>query len=153
MGPLVLGRGDEFDAVGFVYPGQDVREIDKRIRNLPDSDVLVLAAGANNIEKCSQDECKQEIFRLFDNVSRKRPQKPVIMSKIPLRFDKPELNEKIQGVNSYIESETAKRHNWYLLTHDCNKSDYKRDKLHFNKLAAAKYAHAIRHIIRANNLR
>ena len=151
VAPLVHGHGEEFSAVGFVYPGRDVREINKSIRNLPDSDVLVLAAGANNIEKHSEDECKRELFRLFDNVSKKRPDKLVIMSQIPFRSDKPFLNEKIEKVNAYIEIETGKRHNWRLLKHDCNRSDYKRDKFHFNKLGSAKYAHEIRHIIRSNN--
>ena len=132
----------------FVYPERDARYINKRIRNLPDSDVLVLAAGANNIEKNTVDECQQELFRLFDNVSKKRTQKLVIMSQIPLRFDKPDLNQNIVEVNAYIESEVEKRPNWRLLRHDCNRRDYKRDKLHFNKRGTAKYAHEIRHITR-----
>ena len=146
VAPLV-NIGEDFDAVGFVYPGRTARQINARIRHLPKSDVTVLAAGTNNIEKNSVDECKKELHELFDNVARKRANGTVIMSQIPLRYDKPYLNSKIKQVNTYIETETLKRPHWRLLKHELNSSDYS-DGLHFNDQGAAKYAHEIRHLIR-----
>ena len=145
VAPLVDGNG--FKATGFVYPGMTARQINARMRQIPSSDVTVLAAGSNNIETQPLEQCKEEIRQLIDNVARKRNNAVVVMSEIPKRIDKPALNNKIGIVNEYIISEIAKHKLWFLLTHDCIKSDYK-DGLHFNSLGIAKYAHGIRHKIR-----
>ena len=41
--------GSAIDAVGFVYRGCTARQINSRLRCIPQSDVLVLAAGTNNV--------------------------------------------------------------------------------------------------------
>ena len=145
VAPLVNGNG--FNATGFVYPGMTARQINARMRQIPRSDVTVLAAGSNNIETQLLEQCKEEIRQLIDNVARKRNNTVFVMSEIPKRIDKPALNNKMGIVNEHIISEIAKRKLWFLLTHDCMKSDYK-DGLHFNSLGIAKYAHGIRHKIR-----
>ena len=48
VAPLV--HDGSFEASGCVYPGHMARQINVHIRNIPASDVTVLAAGENNIE-------------------------------------------------------------------------------------------------------
>ena len=116
MAPLVNGRG--FDATGFVYPGRTARQINARIRDIPLSDVTVLAAGTNNIEQQTVTECTKELHQIIDNVAHKRRGKTVIMSLLPYRYDKPELCNKIDQVNDFISKEVCKQKHWYLLRHN-----------------------------------
>ena len=150
VAPLVHGKG--FDACGCVFPGRTARAINARIRNIPVTDVTVLAAGTNNIETQTVEECSKEIYQTIDNVARKRRQKPVVMSLLPHRYDKPKLNHKIDAVNDFIAQEVNKRPYWYLLKHNVSRDDFKSDGLHFNSRGTAKYAHEIRHIIRSIKL-
>ena len=96
VAPLVHGNG--FDACGCVFPGPTARAINARIRNIPATDVTILAAGTNNIETQIVEECSKEIYQTIDNVARKRRQRPVVMSLLPHRYDKPKLNHKIDAV-------------------------------------------------------
>ena len=146
VAPLVNGKG--FDATGFVYPGCTARQINARIRDIPLSDVTVLAAGTNNIEQQTVTECTKELHQIIDNVARKRRGKTVIMSQLPYRYDRPELCDKIDQVNDFISKEVNKQKHWYLLRHNLSRDDYKPDGLHFNSRGTAKYAHEIRHIVR-----
>ena len=147
VAPLV--HGGAFDATGHVYPGQTASQINVRIRHIPSSDVTVLATGTNNIGHQTLDQCKNEQAKTIDNVARKRERDIVIMGKIPKRYDKPELNTKIDYVNKFIAEEIAKRRKWFLMDVDLMTTDYKKDGLHFNKMGTAKYAHEIRHLIRS----
>lgn len=147
VAPLV-DHGDEFEAIGFAYPGRTAREINGRIKNIPDSDVLAIAAGTVNISSQSVNECTREIREVIDNVSRKRNGKPVIMSQIPRRRDDAVLNLKIDRVNDFIAKQIRTREHWHLLKHELNYRDYKRDGLHLNERGTAKYALEIRHILR-----
>ena len=147
VAPLV--HSDSFNATGFVYPGQTARQINARIRGIPSSDVTVLAAGTNNIEHQTIDQCKNEISQIIDNVARKRDKKVVIMGQIPKRLDKPHLNSKIDSVNRHISDEISKRKRWYFMNIDLKTSDYKKDGLHLNEIGTAKYALEIRHMIRS----
>ena len=107
VAPLVHGRS--FDATGFVYPGYTARQINARIRDIPVSDITVLAAGTNNIEEQTIDECTKEVHQTIDNVARKRRGKTVIMSQIPYRHDKPELCNKIDLANDFIMKEVSRQ--------------------------------------------
>ena len=73
VAPLVHGK--DCDASGYVYPGRTARQINAQIKHIPPSDVTVLAAGTNNIEKQPLGQCKEEIRQMIDNVSRKRKDK------------------------------------------------------------------------------
>ena len=119
-----------------------------KLTHIPPSDVTVLAAGTNNIEKQPLGQCKEEIRQMIDNVSRKRKDNIVIMSRIPPRHDKPILNKKIDDVNDFIVQELKQWKNWHILTHELSRDDFKKDGLHFNEIGRAKYAHEIRHIVR-----
>ena len=143
-GVAPLGHSDSFNATGFVYPGQTARQINARIRGIPSSDVTVLAAGTNNIEHQTIDQCKNEISQIIDNVARKRDKKVVIMRQIPKRLDKPHLNSKTD-----IPDEISKRNRWYFMNIDLKTSDHKKYGLHLNEIGMAKYALEIRHMIRS----
>ena len=147
VAPLV--HGGPFEATGYVYPRQTARQINSHIRHIPPSDVTVLAAGTNNIEHQTLEQCTREISQVIDNVARKRNGKIVIMGRIPVRHDKPHLNDKINCVNKFIAREIAKRNKWYLMNVELNITDYKKDGLHFNGTGTAKYALEIRHVIRS----
>ena len=151
VAPLVQGQG--FEATGYVFPGRTARQINGSLRNIPTSDITVLAAGSNNIADQPVKQCIDEIRQVIDNLSRKRVNRTVIMAEIPLRHDRPALNSKIMDVNKFIAGEVAKRKNWYLLSHDLRKSDYKSDGLHLNDVGCAKYSHEIRHVIRRTRVR
>ena len=151
VAPLVQGQG--FEATGYVFPGRTARQINGSLRNIPTSDIIVLAAGSNNIADQPVKQCIDEIRQVIDNLSRKRVNRTVIMAEIPLRHDKPVLNSKIMDVNKFIASEVAKHKNWYLLSHDLRKSDYKSDGLHLNDVGCAKYSHEIRLVIRRTRVR
>ena len=147
VAPMVHGRG--FHATGYVYPGHTARQINGHIKDIPaDSDITVIAAGTNNVEQHSVRECVTEIRQVIDNVARKRRDKHVIMSTLPYRYDRPDLNTKIDEINAFIADEVKTRNKWHLLRHDLSQRDYKRDGLHFNVSGVAKYAHEIRRIIR-----
>ena len=147
VAPMVHGRG--FHATGYVYPGHTARQINGHIKDIPaDSDITVIAAGTNNVEQHSVRECVTEIRQVIDNGARKRRDKHVIMSTLPYRYDRPDLNTKIDEINAFIADEVKTRNKWHLLRHDLSQRDYKRDGLHFNVSGVAKYAHEIRRIIR-----
>ena len=146
VAPLV--HGQDLDASGSVFPGRTARQINAEIRNIPTSDITVLAAGTNNIGTQTLEQCKEEIRQITDKVSRKRNNKTVIMSVIPHRHDKPHLNSKIDTVNTFIIREIAQRKNCHILKHDLSKSDLKKDGLHFNDSGTAKYALEVRHLVR-----
>ena len=150
VAPLVHEK--RFDASGYVFPGRTASQINASIRHIPDSDVTVLAAGTNNIERQPVEQCKKEIHHIIDNVARKRNKKTVIMCQLPHRYEKPELNVKINEVNDFIANEVRKRQHWYLLKHSLTREDFKSDGLHFNPCGTAKYAHEIRHMIRTVKL-
>ena len=143
-----INDGTHFDATGFAYPGHTAGQINKRIMNIPETEVTVLQCGTCNIEKQSVSDCTKEIGAVIDNVARKRSGKSVIMSLIPPRYGgKHYLNTKIDKVNEFIKSEVSKRGYWHLLQHDVDADDFY-DGLHFNTQGVAKYAHEIRHTIR-----
>ena len=148
---LIAGEqsdGSIIDAAAFVYPGCTARQINAQLRHISPTDVMVLAAGTNNISKQSIPECKEEIRQTLDNAARKWKDTHVIMCCIPERNGKPELNRKIDVINSYISQEVAKCKDWHLYEHDVMEGDL-RDGLHFSDQGQCKYALGIRHLVRS----
>ena len=136
--PLVDGEqsdGSTIDEMGYAYPGRTARQINARLRyHTPPSDVMVLAAGTNNITSQSVPEIKEEIRQTIENASRKWKNSHVIMCCIPHRHrgNRLQINSKIDEINSYISQEASKFANWHLLEHNVQKGDL-RDGLHFSK--------------------
>ena len=130
------------------WPGKTAAQINSRIETIPPADVTVVSAGTCNIEKQNSIEVTSEIEKVIQNVSKLRPNKPVIMCQIPNRYgNKSYLNDKIDVVNSYIAKEVSKKDNWVLLSHEVNSGDFY-DGLHFNERGKAKFAHEVRHLVR-----
>ena len=109
----------------------------------PRNDVTVVAAGTYNIERQPVERCKEEIHQFIYNVARKRSRKTVIMCQLLQRYDKPESNVNIDVVNEFMANKVRKHQQWYLSKHNLS-----RDRVHINSCGSAKYARAIRHIIR-----
>ena len=143
-----LQLSKDYNAVGFVYPGMTAKYINGRLEDIPESDVTVIVAGSNNIEKQPLKECAEEVRQVIDNISRKRRGNTVIMCQIPHRFDKPYLNNNIDGVNKLMADEISKYSNVHLLTHEVVVRAFKKDGLHFNDRGIAKFALEIRRVIR-----
>ena len=138
-----------FNGFGYIYPGRTAREINKRIRNIDPATVTVISVGVNNVEKQSYEECTKELHQVFDNLSKKRRNHSVIISNLPHRFDKPNLNGKIDHINSFIQDEVRKYKGWRLLRHNLERDDYTQHGLHFNDRGKLKFANEIRRIVRS----
>ena len=141
----------EYCAGGFVFPGRTAKQINGSLKHIPTSDISVVSAGSNDIETQSVKDCVNEITKVVDNISRKRQGKTVIMCQIPHRYDKPQLNNKIDDVNARVAEEIKKYKNVHILTHSVVRADFKKDLLHFNERGVAKFALQIRHVIRKLN--
>ena len=131
-----------------VYPGRTAKQINGSLKHIPMSDITVVSAGSNDIETQSVQNCVNEIKKVVDNISRKRRGKTVIMCQVPHRYDKPQLNNKIDDVNARVAEEIKKYTNVHILTHTIVRVDFKNDLLHFNERGVAKFALQIRHVIR-----
>ena len=70
------------------------------------------------------------------------------MCQISHRFDRADLNEKIDQINDYIETEFKKHSKWSLLIHDNEETDFLENDLHFSQKGKIKLALEIRHMIR-----
>ena len=136
------------DITGYVYPGQSSSQINSRIRNIPVSDVTVVMTGTCDIDDPDIPQCTENLRRVVDNVSKKRPGKKVIICEIAQRIDKPHLNEKIEQVNFNLSDIVSKYRNVHLLEHDNAVEDFKNDGLHFSEEGTAKFGLNIRHILR-----
>ena len=147
VAPL-LDHSDEYNVDGFVYPGRTAKQINGSLKHIPMSDITVVSAGSNDIETQSVQNCVNEIKKVVDNISRKRRGKTVIMCQVPHRYDKPQLNNKIDDVNARVAEEIKKYTNVHILTHTIVRADFKNDLLHFNERGVAKFALQIRHVIR-----
>ena len=150
VAPL-LDQSKEYCADGFVFPGRTAKQINGSLKHIPTSDISVVSAGSNDIETQSVKDCVNEIRKVVDNISRKRQGKTVIMCQIPHRYDKPQLNNKIDDVNTRVAEEIKKYKNVHILTHTVVRADFKKDLLHFNERGVAKFALQIRHVIRKLN--
>ena len=148
----VLNKSKDYNVDGFVFPGRTAKQINSTLRSIPKSDITVLSAGSNNIEAQPVKDCVDEVRKVVDNISPKRHIRTVIMCQIPHRYDKPQLNKKINEVNSCIAEEIKKYNNVRILKHSVIRDDFKRDMLHFNERGATKFALQIRHEIRKINL-
>ena len=95
VAPLVNGK--EFDTVGYCFPGRTAHQINGTFKNIPSSDVTVIAAGTSNIESQTINEITNELKQTIENVAHKRRGKVVLMIEIPPRFDMAHLNEKSPG--------------------------------------------------------
>ena len=147
----LLAKDRRFDTSGYVYPGECARQINGRIKNVPCSDVTVVMAGTIDIERRKVDECKEEVRKVMDNISRKRKGKTVIMSELALRTDKPYLNAKIKQVNTYLHDLALNYENVHMLEIDNGRGDL-RDGLHFSAQGMGKFCLNIRAKLRELNM-
>ena len=144
----VLESDSNYDAAGYCYPSKTAGYINSQIRLIPATDITIVMAGTNDIQKRNAEDCKEEVRKVVDNISRKRQNQTVIICEMSHRYDKPYLNDKIDKVNSYLADITSGYDNVHLLKHENVRADFKKDGLHFNLRGVAKLGLNIRHIIR-----
>ena len=83
------------------------------------SDMTVVSAGSNDIETQSVIKCVNEVKKVVENIYKKRRGKTVMMCQVPHLYDKPQLNNKIDDVNTRVTEaiEIKKYTDVHILTH------------------------------------
>ena len=131
----------------FPFPGYKAEEIAERLPGvLSDSDdLVVIFGGTNNIPSDTVATCIYHIDGLVSKAIKLRPNKPILLSEIPARFDG-DYSDKIKHVNDYLDHLTKKYENLYLLGHDLSRTDLNRGGLHFSKQGKSRIGERIRDI-------
>ena len=150
VAPLV--SNNHIDATGFSYPGCTAGQITDRIQSIHCSGVTVIHAGSYNLEAHPLAKCMAELQGLAESVQNRKPTNPIIVCEIPYRYDKPELNDKVDLINNYLSRLCRARPTCHLLAHDYNDQDYAKDRLHLNERGKTKLAYEIRRTLRHINI-
>ena len=106
---------------------------------------MVIFGGTNNIPSDNVATCIYHIDGLVSKAIKLRPNKPILLSEIPARFDG-DYSDKIKHVNDYLDHLTKKYENLYLLGHDLSRTDLNRGGLHFSKQGKSRIGERIRDI-------
>ena len=147
----LLNKDPSYDAYGYVYPGESAKQVNGRIKNIPASEITAVLVGSIDAEMKNLDDCKEEMRKVVDNVSRKRKGKTVIMCEIPMRYRKKYLNTKIDQVNKYLHELSSNYPNVHMLEHDNHPKDFW-DGHHFSDQGMGKFCLNIRSKLRELNL-
>ena len=150
---LVRDMGENVNTPGGVYgcsfpfPGYKAEEITSRLPGCisESDDLVVIFGGTNNIPTDSIATCIHNISELVSEAVRIRPNKPILISEIPSRFDG-DYGHKIQPVNDYLDHLTKKHENLFLLCHDLSRTDLNKGGLHFSKQGKSRIGERIRDI-------
>ena len=147
----LLNKDPAYDAYGYVYPGESAKQVNGRIKSIPASEVTAVLVGSIDAEMKNLDECKEEMRKVVDNISRKRKGKTVLMCEIPMRYRKKYLNTKIDQVNKYLHELSSNYPNVHMLEHDNHPKDFW-DGHHFSDQGMGKFCLNIRSKLRELNL-
>ena len=147
LGPLT--NRDTIDAISYTNGGCSIQHIEPRLDSMarPDDDVIVLAAGTNNVPRESVATIITRLRRMIDNARQLRPKASLIVPEIPRRYDEPGLNGKIAKINAFIRHKCSTNDTLHSITHNFTREDYAKDGLHLNRQGKAKYAQQITRII------
>lgn len=125
---------DNYKVTSSLKPNAGFKEVlsgyDNTIRNLKKTDVLVIIAGTNDVER----KDVQEIIQVIKSSLLKCSRKPVILATIPYRYDKPFLNNKIAKINKTLSSISYNYPEVTVLdmNSNINKQHFTRYGLHLN---------------------
>ena len=147
----LLNKDPAYDAYGYVYPGESAKQVNGRIKNIPASELTAVLVGSIDVETKNLDDCKEEMRKVVDNISRKRKGKTVLMCEIPMRYNKKYLNTKIDQVNKYLHELSSNYPNVHMLEHDNHPKDFW-DGHHFSDQGMGKFCLNIRRKLRELNL-
>lgn len=122
-----------FSPTAFVHPGATVERITSRLyyhtpKEHKPAHVL-LHAGTNNIQ---QDEVGETIFKLDDMIMEAEltfPDSNILISGLTYRKDKPQLNNKIKAINSFLAHRCSKSKSLTFVDNSCH-YETGRDGLH-----------------------
>ena len=160
---LVRGLGhrvhdSDIDACCNTFPGGTIESIAPRLSKVTreDDDVILIAAGTNNIPRCDVPTIIGRAGEMIDYLHEMRPNARLIIPAIPIRYDDPDhrdiFGDKINKVNSFLEHKCEKNPNFHFLKHNFCFEDYKADGLHFRPIGVDKYASNIKAMINSMNI-
>ena len=91
---------DKFQVTSIVKPNPKLKEVTSAVRELTqdftNDDSVIILGGTNNISEIAMES---EINGVVENILPLSKNMKVIMSAIPVRYDKPDLNQKIFQAN------------------------------------------------------
>ena len=147
LGSLLNNK--QHDVCCYTNPGCAAEHIAARLTCMTsdDDEVIVLAAGTNNVTKDSVATTITHVGKLIDQSLQLRPRAQVVVNEIPHRYDDSNLNGKIDKINVFIRHKCRKTENLHCLRNTFRRGDYK-DGLHFNEQGLAKFASNIQDRIR-----
>ena len=101
-----------------------------------DSDKIVLLCGTNDLANSTLGQTIISYDNLLDQALSLNREAQIYVAGLPLRWDKPDINENILNFNAYLEHKSKKTDiidyiNNNIFTH-CRKTHYSVDKLHLN---------------------
>ena len=160
---LVRGLGhrvhdSDIDACCNTFPGGTIESIAPRLSKVTreDDDVILIAAGTNNIPRCDVPTIIRRAGEMIDDLHEMRPNARLLIPAIPRRYDDPDhrdiFRDKINKVNSFLEHKCKKNPNFHFLKHNFCFEDYKADGLHFKPIGVDKYASNIKAMINSMNI-
>ena len=159
---LVRGLGNQVNdkdtgVCCHTFPGGTIERIAPRLPEVTraDDDVIVLAAGSNNIPQYDVATIIRRAGEMIDDLRELRPHAHLVIPAIPRRYDDPDhrdlYRDKIDRVNVFLQHKCKKSSRLHFLKHDFCFGDYKADGLHLNQHGVAKYAQNIKSIINMVN--
>ena len=156
---LVCGLGNavndnDFDVCCKCFPGGKIENIAPQLPKVTreNDDVIVIAAGSNNIPSHDVATIIRRAGEMFDDLRYTRPNKQLVIPAIPRRYDDPDQSDvyrdKIERVNIFLEHKCKKNPKFHFLRHNFRFVDYKTDGLHFNQAGVEKYTANIKAVIK-----
>lgn len=131
--------GGDFSVTGFVKPNAGIQEVTKCIEELTvdftSEDSVIIIGGTNNVQNSS---AQSQIDSVVDKVSPLTKKMNVIVSAVPARYDKPELNETIREMNDYMyikmkQHEASSSFKFDFLSQSLNSQCFTKHGLHLNQ--------------------
>ena len=136
------------DASGYAYPGAQIPLVRGRISSIlcpsrqPDN--IVLQCGGNDAERRDPVQIARQYESLIDTVRRTCPTSVIHVSKIPPRPRSENTNRSIKQVNAMLKDICTKKDMVeFIDICPTSRSEYRGDRVHFNKQGIASYANAL----------
>ena len=143
LGLGVYDRDSRMKAVSYPHPGARASQIQVSKCVSRGDDVLFVMGGSNNIGKGdSLETCKASVDCLVRDAVRSFPDKPILISEIPPRYDISE-HKKIRYVNAHIRNLCRKNKDLHLVSNAYERADLEKDGLHLSEKGKRKLSRSI----------
>ena len=114
----------------------------------PNSDVIIVHAGTNNLKSATPEALSDEIIETMDDIKRTNPGAQVICSSIFKRSDKLHLNAKVIQTNKILKDKLLLQGYELIDNYNILFTSLAKDGLHINQGAVRKFAGNISMYIR-----